>query len=133
MKLHAHFLADSANFSADQTFTIFKGGITEIQALGFPASAKFVVITRIEFDQEEAVHPHRMTTSVTLPTGELRSGPAQLIALKVDPRNPRAFANVITQLNAMFERPGDLIISTQVDDQRLPLLYLTGRRVEVVS
>ena len=133
MKLHAHFLADSASFNADQTFTIFKGGITDIQALGFPTLAKFVVITRIEFDQEEAARPHRMTTTVTLPSGELRSGPAQLIALKADPKNPRAFANVITQMNAVLERPGDMIISTRVDDEGLPLLYITARKVEVVG
>ncbi len=133
MKLHAHFLADSANFSADQTFAVFKGGITEIQALGFPTLAKFVVITRLEFDKGEAERPHRMVTEVTFPTGKRAEGPPQLIALRFDPDQPRAFANVITQMNVVFEEPGEVKIRTQVDGQSLPLLYLVGRRVEVVG
>jgi hypothetical protein len=133
VKLHAHFLADSANFSADQTFAVFKGGITEIQALAFPTLAKFVVITRLEFDKGEAAKPHRMQSDITLPTGQHVVGPPQLIALRADPNQPRAFANVITQMNAVFEIPGELMIRAQIDGESLPLLYLIGRKVEVVG
>ncbi len=134
MKLHTHFLADSANFNADQTFTVFKGGITVVQALSFPTIAKFVIITRLEFDANETKKPHSMQSELTLPGGRHVTAPAQLIALRPpEPPGTRAFANVISQMNVLLEQPGDVRIRTQVDGESLPLLYITGVKVEVIG
>jgi hypothetical protein len=133
MKQLAHFLADSANFNQDGTFTVFKGGITEIQAMGFPSMAKFVVVTRLEFTMPEAAKLHQLQLNLTLPDGSHVSGQRQPIAVRVtDVTAPRIYANVIGQLNVGLAQAGELVIAGEVDGQRLPLLFLTVRKVEVV-
>jgi len=133
VKLLAHFLADSANFSQDGTFTVFKGGITEVLANGFPTMAKFVVVTRLEFTPEEASNLHHLQLHLTLPDGTHASGARQPIAVRVvDPNAPRTYANVISQMNVGLARAGDLIIGGEIDGEGLPLLYMSARKVDVI-
>jgi transcriptional antiterminator Rof (Rho-off) len=133
MKLLAHFLADSANFNQDQTFTVFKGGITEVQAMGFPVMTKFVVVTSLVFDLEEAAKLHHMQLSLTLPDGRQVSGQRQPIAVRVlDATAKRFYSNVIGQMNVGVDRAGEIVIAGEIDGDRLPLLHLAIRRVEVI-
>lgn len=133
MKLLAHFLADSANFNQDGTFTVFKGGITEINAASFPTLSKFVVLTRIEFSPDEASKLHQLQLHITLPDGTHVSGQRQPIVVRVAEQSPqRAYANVISQMNIGLARTGDLVIAGELDGERAPLLYLVVRKVDVV-
>jgi hypothetical protein len=132
MKLLAHFVAESANFGQDGTFTVFKGGITDINSPGFPTMGRIVVITRLEFSVVEAAQLHEMVVRLSLPGGKTAEAPRQPIAIRVDPTKPRSYANVITQLGIGIEQPGELVISASIDGEALPLLYLTAIRVPAI-
>lgn len=133
MKLLAHFLADSANFNQDGTFTVFKGGITDTLAAGFPTMAKFVVLTRIEFTPGEASKLHQLQLHITLPDGSHVSGQRQPIVVRLaDPNAPHLYANVISQMNVGLARGGDIVIAGDLDGEHLPLLYMVARKVGVV-
>lgn len=122
MKLHAHFLAESANFGADGTFTVFRGGITEVNAPIWPALIKVCVLTRLEFDFEESQGLKELTQRITFNGNEMGRG-KQPIALKVD-RNKPAFANLIGILNLVIPGPGRITIESWVGEYALPLLHL---------
>ncbi|MHB1523592.1 MAG: DUF6941 family protein [Candidatus Dormibacteria bacterium] len=123
MKLHAHFLADSANFNDDGTFTVFKGGINRLTASAFPTLARFVVVTRLEFDQEEASELHEVGLTVSLGYTQLAPTKVNPIALQRAVVGP-CFANVISQFSLVVPAPGELVLAATVDDIGLPSLHL---------
>jgi hypothetical protein len=131
LKLHAHFLAEAVNFAQDSTFTVFKGGITQVTTSQPPSSVapalvRFMVLTRLEFSIEEAASGlHQLQMSITLPDGSQHTGPLQPIAVKVaDISLGRVYANVLTNMNIVVASPGDIIVAGLIDGDALPLLYL---------
>jgi hypothetical protein len=133
MKLLAHFVADSANFNTDGTFTVFKGGVSDLHAPGFPALCKVAVITRLEFTVDEAAALHEMQLNIALPGASMIIGSRQPIAVKVtDVARGHLWSNVIAEMTLLVPQPGEVVISGDIDGQALPLLFLTALKVSTV-
>lgn len=130
MKLHAHFLADSANFASDGTFTVFRGGINEVNSPAWPILLKVASITRLEFTPEEATKLNEYTQQITF-EGQGRSHVMaqvrQPIALKVLPGKP-IYANLIGNLNLIVPGSGRITIQTLINDEALPLLHFEANQ-----
>lgn len=124
MKLHAHFLAESANFASDGTFTVFKGGIDQIASPAWPVITRLAIITRLELDPNESRRLLEMQVSILF---QGIQGPItkQPLAVKAAPAGGRSYVNSIATLNLGIPGPGVFTIAATVDEQALPLLYLT--------
>lgn len=124
----AHFLAESANFNADGTFTVFRGGIAEVRAGGFPAPFRCVVVTRLQLDASEAAILHQLRIEVQFDGQTMGPGLTQPFATNPVTGSP-AYANIITNFNIALAGPGELVFVANLDDVGLPLLRLQVVRV----
>jgi hypothetical protein len=125
LKLHAHFLADSANFASDGTFTVFKGGIDQMASQGWPALTRLALITRLELDAGES---HRLLElQVRVLFQDVQIGASiQPLAVKAAPVGGRSYVNSIANINLGIPGPGLITIAATVNEEALPLLYLTA-------
>lgn len=97
----SHFVAESANFVADGTFAVFKGGITDLNAQGWPAFSK--IVTRLELTREEASQLVELTLRISF-EGQEMTVARQPIAAKVPEISRPMYVNSITELG--FPLPG---------------------------
>ncbi len=123
MKVQAHFLAESANFAADGTFTVFKGGVTDLNAHGWPALSKVAVVTRLELTHEEASQLVELTLRISFEGQEMTVARQPLAVKAGDPAKP-VYVNSIIELGFPLMGPGRITIEASVNDMGLPLLYL---------
>jgi hypothetical protein len=123
VKVQAHFVAESASFGADGTFTVYKGGITDLNATDWPALSRLAIVTRLELTHDEAAHLIELTLRFL--HDEIQLGQArQPLAVKVmDPTKP-VYVNSIAETNLVIPGPGKITIEAAVNEKRLPLLYL---------
>ncbi len=128
MKMLAHFLAESANFASDGTFTVFKGGITEINSPGWPAVTKIVIITRLELDLEESRKLNELELRITFEGHEM-SRSRQPLAVKVPEPGKLSYMNSIGMLNLIIPGPGTITVEAYVNRMALPLLHLTAVQI----
>jgi len=132
MKLHAHFLAESANFGSDSTFTVFRGGINELRAPAWPTLLRVSIITRLEFDSEEATRLNEISQRITFEadgTSHVMAQTRQPIAVKGADPSQSAFANLIGNMNLVVPAPGKITFETMInDEERLPLLHFHARQ-----
>jgi hypothetical protein len=124
VKLHAHFVAESANFASDGTFTVFKGGIDQMASARWPALTRLAIITRLELDAEESRRLVEMQVRVLF-QGVQMGASTQPLAVKAAPVGGRSYVNSIANLNLGIPGPGVITIAATVNDEALPLLYLT--------
>jgi hypothetical protein len=123
MKLHAHLLAESANFATDGTFTVFKGGITEAFAPGFPTLVKVALLTRLELTADEAADLIELHLQILLEDKPVAPEVHQPLAVTVqDPAKP-VYVNSIAELGLAMAGPGRLTIAARINEMPLPLLY----------
>lgn len=127
MKVQAHFLADSANFAADGTFSVFKGGITELNAPSWPVLTRFVVVTRLELTQEEASQLVELTLRIWFGDREVTTTRQPLATKPGDPSKP-SYVNSIAELGFQLPGPGRITIEAAINDTGLPLLYLWAQQ-----
>lgn len=127
MKVQAHFPAESAGFGADRTFTVFKGGITELNAPGWPALARVAIVTRLELTVEEAQELIELTLRISFEGQELALV-RQPLAVKADPSKP-IYVNSIAELNIGVPGPGRITIEAAVNEVGLPLIYLQAIQI----
>ncbi len=123
MKLHAHFVAESANFASDGTFTVFKGGIDQVASPNWPALTRIAIITRLELDPQESRRLIEMQLRVLFQGVQMGSS-TQPLAVKPVPVGGRSYVNSIAYLNLGIPGPGVITIAATVNDEALPLLYL---------
>ena len=129
MKSLAHFLAEAANFNADGTFSVYNGGITDLNTPGFPAFGKVTILTRLELSEDEAKQLNEMRVRISYEGKELGMARQPLATpTKVDPAKP-IYVNSIANLNLMAPGPGRITIEAWVNEMALPLLYLTAVQV----
>ncbi len=127
MKSLAHFLAESANFDAEGTFTVFKGGITDINAATWPVVTRVALITRLELDYREATREvHEMRLRILHEGRRMGAVVRQPIAVNVSEENKPIYVNAIAALNLLVPGPGRITIEAWVNEMALPLLYLTA-------
>lgn len=126
MKLHAHFLSDSANFNDDGTFTIYKGGISDVTAAGFPTMCKFVMLTRIELEADEAESMHDLALDVYFNGTPMGPTSHQPIAINAPSGQP-VYSNTISQFQLVVVSVGEILFAATYDDIALPLLRLHVR------
>ena len=124
MKLHAHFVAESANFASDGTFTVFKGGIDQLASARWPALTRLALITRLELDAEESHRLIELQVRILF-QGVQMGASRQPLAVKAAPIGGRSYVNSIANLNLGINGPGVITIAATVNDEALPLLYLT--------
>ncbi len=123
MKVQAHFVADSALFAVDGTFTVYRGGITEMRSATWPVMSKLAIITRLALEPDEVSGLIEVRLRF-LHENQLLGEAGQPIAARVpDPARP-VYVNSIVELNMGIPGPGTITIEATVDDKRLPLLYL---------
>jgi hypothetical protein len=127
VKVQAHFPAESANFGADGTFTVFKGGITDINASGWPAPARVAIVTRLELTIEEAQELVELTLRLSFEGRELALI-RQPLAVKADPSKP-IYVNSIAELNIGVPGPGRITIEAAVNEMGLPLIHLQAIQI----
>lgn len=125
MKLHAHFVAESANFASDGTFSVFKGGIDQMASPNWPALTRIAVITRLELDAEESHRLVEMQLRVLFEGIQMGTS-RQPLAVKAAQAGGRSYVNSIVNMNLGIPRPGVITIAASVNDEALPLLYLTA-------
>lgn len=128
MKVQAHFVAESANFAADGTFAVFKGGITDLNAQGWPAFSKVAIVTRLELTREEASQLVELTLRISF-EGQEMTVARQPIAVKVPEISRPIYVNSITELGFPLPGPGRVTIEAMVNEARLPLLYLWAQLI----
>jgi hypothetical protein len=128
VKLHAHFVAESANFASDGTFTVFKGGIDQFASPGWPALVRLAIITRLELDARESRRLMEMQVRISF-DGVQMGASTQPLAVKAAPAGGRSYVNSIANLNLGIPGPGVVTIAATVNDEALPLLYLTATKV----
>ena len=124
MKLHAHFVAESANFASDGTFTVFKGGIDQMASQSWPALTRLALITRLELDADESHRLIELQVRI-LYEGVQMGASTQPLAVKAAPAGGRSYVNSIANINLGIPGPGVITIEASVNDEALPLLYLT--------
>jgi len=125
MKLHAHFVAESANFAADGTFTVFKGGIDQMASPRWPALTRLALITRLELDAEESHRLIELQLRVLFQDVQMGAS-TQPLAVKAAPVGGRSYVNSIATLNLGIPGPGVITIAATVNDEALPLLYIAA-------
>ena len=125
MKLHAHFVAESANFASDGTFTVFKGGIDQMAAPGWPALTRLALITRLELDADESHRLIELQVRILF-QGVQVGASRQPLAVRPAPVGGRSYVNSIANLNLGLPGPGVITIAASVNDEALPLLYITA-------
>jgi len=125
VKLHAHFLAESANFASDGTFTVFKGGIDQLASPGWPVFTRLALITRLELDAGESRRLLELHVLVLFQGVQLGAS-TQPLAVKAAPVGGRSYVNSIANMNLGIPGPGVITIAATVNDEALPLLYLTA-------
>lgn len=128
MKVQAHFLADSANFGADGTFAVFKGGITELNSSDWPVLARMAMITRLELTHGEASRLVELTMRLSFEGQELTVVRQPLAVKPGDPARPM-YVNSIVELNFPVPGPGRLTIEAAVNQAGLPLLHVWAQQL----
>ncbi len=128
MKVQAHFVADSANFAADGTFTVFNGGVTDINAQAWPAFGKVAILTRLELTIEEASQLIELSLRISFEGREVASS-RQPLAVKVLRADRPIYVNSIIELGLPLPGPGRITIEAAVNGIGLPLLYLYAQQV----
>ncbi len=128
MKVQAHFLAENANFNADGTFTVFKGGITDLNASEWPAFSRFAMITRLELSHEEASQLVELAIRISFEGQEISVVRQPLAVKAIDPEKPH-YVNSIVELGIPLPGPGKMTIEASVNDRGLPLLYLWAQQL----
>ena len=123
MKLHAHFLAESANFASDGTFTVFKGGITDVGSPMWPVMTKVAIVTRLELDSDESRRLVEMRVRVTHEGQGMGQARTPLAAKAAQPGQP-SYVNSILTMNLIIPGPGRLTIAASINEEALPLLYI---------
>ncbi len=126
MKVLAHFLAETANFASDGTFTVFRGGIDQVQSDSFPALVRLVLVTRLELTREEARVLNELFLEVEH-EGHLM-GPrfGQPLAVRVPDKQKPIYVNSIAQLNIIIPSAGVTVFKAAINEGILPWLYLTS-------
>lgn len=125
MKLHAHFIAESANFASDGTFTVFKGGIDQMASHSWPALTRLALITRLELDADESHRLIELQVRI-LYEGVPMGASTQPLAVKAAPAGGRSYVNSIANINLGIPGPGVITIAASVNEEALPLLYVTA-------
>ena len=128
MKVQAHFFADAANFNADGTFTVFKGGITDLNSSAWPAFGRFAIITRLELSYEEASRLVELTIRISFEGQEL-TVTRQPIAVKAVRQEKPHYVNSIVEVGIPIPRPGRVTVEASVNGAGLPLLYLWAQQL----
>jgi hypothetical protein len=125
VKLHAHFVAESANFASDGTFSVFKGGIDQMASTNWPALTRLALITRLELDAEESHQLIELQVRILFQGVQLGAS-RQPLAVKPAPAGARTYVNSIANMNLGIPGPGVITIAASVNEEALPLLYLTA-------
>ncbi|HEX6509818.1 MAG TPA: hypothetical protein VF221_19500 [Chloroflexota bacterium] len=134
MKLLAALLADAALGIPDGTVMIWRAGITETQATGFPTALSFALVVRLEADREEVATLHRFSLRIEHEGRELVPwSPSPLVVKAPPPSEPRAYINIVINLRFVVPSEGEGFIESVVDDDiNLPRLYFRTRLMPVI-
>jgi len=125
VKLHAHFVAESANFASDGTFSVFKGGIDQLASPNWPVLTRIAVITRLELDANESRRLVEMQLRVLFEGVQMGTS-RQPLAVKAAAAGSRSYVNSIVTMNLGIPGPGVITVAASVNDEALPLLYITA-------
>ena len=126
IRQHAHFLADDAGYNADGTFWVKRAGITDMNSAGWPAGARFYLVTRLELDVEAAAQLHHLSVRVWhSEAGEITSW-KQPVAAKVTDATRSTYINLQTLLQFAVPSPGVIGIAAAIDDIQLPIVRLVA-------
>jgi hypothetical protein len=126
MRVLAHLLAAGADYHPDLTFSVFRAGISAIQANAWPLVMPVAVVTRLELTKEEAGKLQHLQFRVTHDGNEVGSSPPQPLAVRVDNPDIPIYVNAVSNLMLLIPSPGRLTISATVNAAALPPLYLVA-------
>jgi hypothetical protein len=126
MRVLAHLLAAGADYHADLTFSVFRAGISAIQANNWPQIMPVAIVTRLELTPEEAGQLQELQFRFRHEDQDVGSTPPQPLAVRVDNPNIPIFVNAISNLVLLIPGPGRLTISATVNGAALPPLYITA-------
>ncbi len=130
MKSLANFIAQSASFNTDSTFTVFKGGITELQAPAFPSFVQLALMTYLELTHEEANDLVELQIRISHEqVGEIVPPIRQPLNVKIMRPDRPIYVSSVAQLNLIFPAPGKMTFETAINKISLPLLYVYGNLV----
>jgi hypothetical protein len=127
MKVLAHFLAESANFASDGTFTVFRGGIDQVASDAFPTLVRLVLVTRLELTRDEARVLNELFLEVEHEGTLMGPRVGQPLAVRVPDHEKPIYVNSIAQLNVVIPSPGVTIFKAAINEGILPWLYLTSQ------
>ncbi len=126
MRVLAHLLAAGADYHPDLTFSVFRAGISAIQAKAWPLVMPIAVVTRLELTREEAGKLQQLQFRVTHDGNEVGSSPPQPLAVRVDNPDIPIYVNAVSSLMLLIPAPGRLTISATVNAAALTPLYLVA-------
>jgi hypothetical protein len=126
VKVLGHFLAETANFSSDGTFTVFRGGIDQVQSDAFPALVRLVLVTRLELTRKEARVLNELFLEVEHEGQVMGPRVGQPLAVRVPDQPKPIYVNSIAQLNIVIPSAGVTIFKAAINEGMLPWLYLTS-------
>jgi hypothetical protein len=126
VKVLAHFLAETANFASDGTFTVFRGGIDQLASDGFPAFARLVLVTRLELTRQESRVLNELFLEVEHEGHLLAPRVGQPLAVRVPEQEKPIYVNSIAQLNIVIPSAGVTVFKAAINEGILPWLYLTS-------
>jgi hypothetical protein len=124
MKCLANFLAQSGSYNTDKTFTVFKGGVTEVGAPGFPSAGQIALITYLELIPEEAHGLVELQLRISLDGREIIPLVRQPLALNPIEGDRPIYVSSIAQIQLVFPGPGKMTFETSINGIGLPLLFL---------
>jgi hypothetical protein len=120
MKLGAAFLAEDAMPNIDGTFAVWRGGITDAWVPKLPGPVKYVLVLRLELDDQEVGQLHRLRLT-TFHGGARVSETNVPIAMRVIPGEIRYYLNVLMPIQFVAASEGEGHIEAVIDDtERLP-------------
>ncbi len=124
MRVLAHLLAAGADYHPDLTFSVFRAGISAIQARSWPTLMPIAVVTRLELTPDEAGRLQQLQFRITHDGNDVGSSPPQPLAVRVDNPDIPIYVNAVSNLMLLIPAPGRMTISATVNEAALPPLYL---------